>query len=111
MKKNVDYYDAERKHVASVMHLIDIDGTSMLHREDGPALVRYYENGSLMFEGWYVKGICHREDGPAKIWHDSDGSVNQEAWRVNGTAPTNEWIHARKRALIIDTILNEEEII
>jgi hypothetical protein len=51
-----------------------IKGTSIYHREDGPAAI--YNDGS---NAWYVNGRCHREDGPAVIY--SDGDLE---WGLNG---------------------------
>jgi len=51
-----------------------IKGTSIYHREDGPAAI--YSNGD---KEWYIKGLLHREDGPAVIY--SDGELE---WWLNG---------------------------
>ena len=37
------------------------------HREDGPALTRYHENGNVAGEYYFQNGKAHREDGPAQI--------------------------------------------
>jgi hypothetical protein len=72
--------------------------SQILHRECGPALIRYdgkekywarfgkfhrvdgpakiYEDGTLE---WYIHGLLHREDGPAVIFPDG-----AEQWYKNG---------------------------
>lgn len=46
----------------------------ILHREDGPAVVR---PGNI--QCWYINGERHREDGPAIIWADDSYS-----WYIDG---------------------------
>lgn len=45
-----------------------------LHREDGPALVWRYANGSTM-EKYYRDGKPHREDGLAMVSRHADGTT------------------------------------
>lgn len=49
----------------------------LLHREDGPAVIR--SNGT---EVWYRFGKIHREDGPAIIHRE--GSAVGESWYYEG---------------------------
>ena len=53
---------------------------SILHREDGPAIV--WSDGR---RSWWINGDRHREDGPAVIY--ADGSKN---WWVNGKKLTED---------------------
>ena len=46
----------------------------VLHREDGPALIK--ENGD---KEWYFNGVLHRDDGPAIELHNGERS-----WFTNG---------------------------
>jgi hypothetical protein len=55
-----------------------------LHREDGPAQICYYSDGSIKWEKFCVNGRIHREDGSAEIYHHSDGSINLEYFCVAG---------------------------
>ena len=55
-----------------------------LHREDGPAEIRYHDDGSIVEEGWYKNGQQHREDGPARIRYFLNGSIEEEVWYKNG---------------------------
>jgi hypothetical protein len=59
-----------------------IDGKS--HRLDGPAYIAYYEDGSKRYEWWYIDGNLHRLDGPARIGYYSDGSKSYEWWYIDG---------------------------
>lgn len=45
------------------------------HREDGPADIRYREDGSVEEETYLKHGLIHREDGPAWITYNADGSI------------------------------------
>ncbi len=54
------------------------------HREDGPAYIHYYPNGSIQLEYFCFNGIFHREDGPAKISYYADGSIEWEIFYLNG---------------------------
>ena len=46
----------------------------MLHREDGPALIKTLANGRRI-ETYYLRGSICREDGPAIVETRSDGTV------------------------------------
>ena len=58
---------------------------TILHREDGPAVV--YPNGS---KWWYLNGKLHREDGPAIEW-----SNGEKCWYLNGEELTEEEFNQR----------------
>lgn len=51
------------------------DGSSVIHREDGPALVWYTGDTE-----WYFHGKLHRIGGPALEYVD----LNYREWSVNG---------------------------
>jgi hypothetical protein len=38
-----------------------------LHKENGPAYIKYDGNRRIEFEGYYLNGKEHKEDGPANI--------------------------------------------
>jgi hypothetical protein len=85
-----------------------VKGTTILHREDGPAIIwrdgseSWYFYGKLHRDGgpayiesvglkeWWSHGMRHRDDGPAVIhmngeiewWLDGD-SCNKETWFKN----------------------------
>lgn len=46
-----------------------------LHREDGPAYIEYYYDGTLFCEFYYYNNQLHRLEGPAKIYYNPDGSI------------------------------------
>lgn len=88
-----------------------IEGTKILHREDGPARVykngqeEWYINGKRhreggpafvneTFEEWFCEGKRHREDGPAFISKDSDGNELKIGWYLRGEEfkSFNEWL-------------------
>ena len=45
------------------------------HREDGPAIINYNSECSIIAEYFYLNGKCHRESGPAYISYYPDGSI------------------------------------
>lgn len=61
-----------------------------LHRQDNPAITRYFPNGMPRAEEWYLEGEKHREDDPAEITYDeiaaSEGQrvVEDEVWWTHG---------------------------
>ena len=55
-----------------------------LHREDGPAIIHYYDNGSIESEEYYFNSQRHREDGPAFIKYYKNGSIQLEEYYING---------------------------
>lgn len=54
-----------------------------LHRLDGPAVIEYYSNGSIMHEAWFVNNKRHRIDGPAMILYEKDHTINSSQWFIN----------------------------
>ena len=55
------------------------------HRKNGPAITYYYENGNVKAERWYQRGHgVHREDGPAYIVYDEDGNIIKKEYEIDG---------------------------
>ena len=48
-----------------------------LHREDGPAFIRYHSNGQISTEEYCKNGRRHREDGPARVFYEIWGTHNK----------------------------------
>jgi len=64
-----------------------------MHREDGPAEIGYYPDGSVSYTSWYIDDEAHREEGPAWIEYNKDGSVRYEMWSLGGNSVTKEtWV-------------------
>ena len=90
------------------------------HRENGPAIIDYYDNGQVVLERYYVNDKCHREDGPAIIRYDMMGNVSSIDYFLNGTSVnvrkynnTNydqikKFIHLRRK---LDSLLELQLII
>lgn len=52
-----------------------------LHREDGPAQIDHYLDGSIYCESFYINGYRHREVGPAEIRYYYDfRSIQRESF-------------------------------
>jgi len=66
----------------------------VLHREDGPAIIRYNEDGSIYYEFWYINGVRHREDGPTYIGYRADGSIAYEEWYWCGLQHRHDYTKA-----------------
>jgi hypothetical protein len=56
-----------------------------LHREDGPALLRWSDNGVLVDEEWWRNGRLHKIDGPALQKWDAFGQLIREEWYRYGS--------------------------
>lgn len=56
----------------------------LLHREDGPAEITYYENGSIMSKNFYFNGNLHNPLGPCSVHYYADGSRLAEAFYFEG---------------------------
>jgi len=55
-----------------------------LHRESGPARIRYFPDGLICLEQFWVNGFLHRESGPAYIRYNTDGSIDWEEFHIAG---------------------------
>jgi hypothetical protein len=55
-----------------------------LHREDGPAYICYYTDGTIMWEEFYLNGKNHRYSGPAQISYNRDGSIEWKSFYIKG---------------------------
>jgi hypothetical protein len=53
------------------------------HRESGPAVIYFYENGNIKYEGYYLNGKQHREDGPALIQYNHNRNIICEEYHLN----------------------------
>ena len=68
-----------------------------LHRNDGPALIKFYENG-VNERAYYYNGKLHRNNDPAKIVTRVNGNILKEAYYFNGkihrnNGPAVVWYH------------------
>lgn len=61
-----------------------IEGTIIHHREDGPALIKFYRNGIIQRNEYLLNGLTHRIDGPAKIIYDLRGEIQHLQYLING---------------------------
>jgi len=66
-----------------VKSILYYNKNNQLHREDGPAEIRYWKDGSTKGERYYIKGRLHREKGPAAIWYREDGSIEKKCYYIN----------------------------
>jgi antitoxin component YwqK of YwqJK toxin-antitoxin module len=78
---------------------------NLLHRVDGPALIYYNPNGSLKEENWWLNNQLHRTDGPAIIWYKFYGFIKEKCWFLNGKKLTKEEIENLKLDLEIKSTI------
>ena len=60
------------------------------HRVGGPAEIQYYENGPVKWERWFQNGARHRDDGPAVLHYDPDANLDLTQWWLKGFALSEE---------------------
>lgn len=60
----------------------DINGK--VHRDGGPAEIRYYKNGKLQRELWFKEGKLHRDDLPAATLYSENGQIRYKEWYRDG---------------------------
>jgi len=68
----------------STIWTITINGEELLHREDGPAIIYYYEGLKIWGEEYYINGKKHKEDGPAVIYYKNNKEIYSETYFYNG---------------------------
>ena len=51
-----------------------------IHRSDGPAIINYYKNGSVISQEWWVHNETHREGLPARITYFENGDIESQQW-------------------------------
>ena len=54
------------------------------HNDDGPACIRYYDNGQKEYVSYWIDGRWHNLKGPAIIWYYDNGQKEYEAYYVDG---------------------------
>jgi antitoxin component YwqK of YwqJK toxin-antitoxin module len=64
--------------------IISVSKDKKLHREDGPAYIRYYENGNISYKSYFLNDKYHREDGPAYISYNEWGDLEEKKYYING---------------------------
>lgn len=84
-----------------------------LHREDGPAYVENYHNGSVKYQAYYRYNIKHREDGPASIYYHDNGNISSCYYYKNGFShredgPAYISYHDNRDVMYIEYYLNDE---
>ena len=72
--------------------------SGLLHREDGPAIIR---NDGAKF--WYKNGRLHREDGPAIIWKDGEVQwwLNHDRYRFDDFCAQNRLSETEIKLLLL----------
>ena len=82
-----DYWDGENwlsviKDKISIKYYLD----EKVHRNDGPAVIFYFDNGFIGFEKYKLNGKMHRnDDGPAYIeyFESLNGKISKEIYYQN----------------------------
>lgn len=55
-----------------------------LHNDNGPAYVEYYLNGNKSYESFVINNKNHNINGPAQILYDEDGNIISKFYWING---------------------------
>ena len=76
-KRVVEYHESG---AVSSIRYYDEDGK--WHREDGPAVEFFYENGDLMKQFWCSHGNFHKDDGPAIVVFHARNIVSTEHYFI-----------------------------
>jgi hypothetical protein len=68
------------------------------HNEAGPARRRWYANGQIGHEAYYLNGKQHNEHGPAYLYWYANGQIATELYYLNGerhnaAGPAVRWWH------------------
>lgn len=68
-----------------------------LHRDDGPSVVEYYQNGRVESKMWFADDKFHREEGPAVIKYqyistepDKEKKIEQKEYFIEGRSISEE---------------------
>lgn len=66
------------------------------HRQSNPAVIKYFENGSIKEKVWFYNGKYHRCKVPAFFKYFENGNIENEEWyknnechRIDGPATTH----------------------
>ena len=61
-----------------------VNANGKYHREDGPAYISHYPDGSIRYEEFYIDGESHRKTGPACIQYNPKGLIKSEDFWIYG---------------------------
>lgn len=75
------FYD--KKKPMNIEYFKDNKDGICYHREDGPCIIEYYENGMKASEIWRLHGKLHCLSQPAVIRYYDDGKIKQFDWCIN----------------------------
>ena len=72
----ISFYDNSLIHVKKMTYYIN----GLIHRneEDGPAVIHFNTNGSVIYQIYYRNGMEYRRCGPAYIKYKDAGTVYME---------------------------------
>lgn len=88
----------------------------LLHKNDGPARMLFYENGHPRSEEWMLNGRLHREDGPAITKFDENGVIREQCWYNDGELENQRLFdeNGNEQIAILsfeDEVVNEDEVV
>ena len=75
----------------NLLEVIFKDEAGRVHRDDGPADIRYYENGNVHIERWHRFDELHRDlDEPAEIFFSEEGEIREQRYFEHGKLHRND---------------------
>jgi len=80
------------------------------HKTDGPAAITYYKNRDVEYVNWFVNDEYHRLDGPAQIWYNEDKSIRFQNYWINGELYTKEAFETSPEVIEykLNNLINQE---
>lgn len=90
----------------------DENKLAVFHREDGPAITHYDQDGNLTFESWKINGLLHRTDGPALIRYKykklKNGKYRRYAgWHVGGERVDGQRLKEMKKDIQLSIMFHK----
>lgn len=64
--------------------IIFLNNKFEIHRENLPAAIGFYNNGNIEREEYYMNDLLHREDGPAIKLYEQNGFLYFEDFYIKG---------------------------
>lgn len=76
----------KRVHSEGYLYIEYTNDKGSLHREDGPAYIDHYLDGTIYCESFYINGSRHREVGPAEIkYYGYSGLILSESFYLHNS--------------------------
>lgn len=93
LKHHIGYWDNE-KTIKKYEHWTL---NNKFHKQDSPAFIEYYSDGSVRYKEYWLYGELHNLNGPAYTFYNKNGTIFQEYYYINNAQYSKtKWRKARK---------------